>query len=296
MTKATKAWRSVALIMPFAIGLAACDTLTGPAASGAPGSARVAVTFQGSAVSPAASATASPARTVQVEGTNGSLELQEIDMVVSKFELKRAEAASCEDGDQEQGAEQDSTDDAPARSPARSSADGQEDACEEFEANPTFVQLPLEGKDSVAVTAPVDPGTYDRLEFAVERAGRHEGDGTDLAAQIQSQVPDWPADASLLVTGTFTPEGGEPTSFRVFFDAEVKMEMALDPPAVIADGQDADFTVHLDPAAWFRDGMGGVRDLAALDFDTTGQVAQLQVEVENGFQKVEHEEHDEHDD
>ena len=92
----------------------------------------------------------------------------------------------------------------------------------------------------------------------------------------------------MLVVGTFTPTGGDPVPFRAFFEAEVEVEKELVPPVTITDdGSGAIFTIHLDPAAWFTGTDGNVMDLSQFDFDTTGQVIEFEVEIENGFAEVE---------
>ena len=106
--------------------------------------------------------------------------------------------------------------------------------------------------------------------------------------ELLAAFPDWPRDASLLVIGTFTPTGGEPQAFRVFFEAEIEIEMELNPPVVIdATSTNPSFTVRIDPALMFRNSNGTVRNLAVLDFDATGQVPEFEVEIENGITEVE---------
>lgn len=262
-------WKTIALATLVVAGLSGCDDLTGP---GGEEAARATVAFRTARASSVASAKgaegarspSSVARSVTVEGSNGTLVLEEMHLIVAEFELERAMDDDCAEDD---------------------------DACEKFEAPPAFVQLPLEDGSEVAVTSEVEPDTYDELEFEVEDLDDdEEADGpstAELMEGIREQFPDWPKDASLLVTGTFTPDGGSPVPFRVYFEAEVEIELELSPPVVVAAGEAPTFTVELDPQIWFRDGTGGVRNLALLDFDETGQVAELEVEVEDGFTGVE---------
>ena len=152
----------------------------------------------------------------------------------------------------------------------------------------------MDGGSTVAVSATVEPDSYDELDFEIEDLdddddGEDGPSTADLMADIRDRFPDWPKDASLLVVGTFTPEGGSPVPFRVYFEAEVEVELDLSPPVVIADSGSPTFAVELSPGAWFRDGTGGVRNLSLLDYDQTGTVAELEVEVENGFVGVEFE-------
>lgn len=255
-------WRNIALLAALA-GLAGCDQGTGPEDP-----AEVAVAFRASVASPAPSpmASASPtlARSVVVEGSGGTLAIDELYVIVAEFELKRVSDDHCAEED---------------------------DACEKFEAPPTFVQVPLDGGRSAAVTGTVEPGTYDELDFEIEDLDDDDDEDGQATAQllgeIRARFPDWPRDASLLVIGTFTPTGGSATPFRVYFEAEVEVELDLAPPVIVPADGDALFTVELDPARWFVDGLGRVRNLALLDFAATGRVAELEVEVENGFVSVE---------
>jgi len=248
-------WRNRTLVAVVAAAALGCSDGTGP-----DGAADVAVAFRvvpGAAAPPALGA--APPRSVVVEGSNGTLVVEELYVVVAEFELKRVEDHDCDD----------------------------DDACEEFEAPPTFVQVPLNGGRTVAVETTVGTGAFDELDFEIERLDDDEDAERRLLAEIRTRFPEWPRDASLLVTGTFTPSGGDPIPFRTFFEAEVEIELDLAPPVRITEGDDATFTVQLDPALWFVDGTGRVRNLALLDFDDTGRVFELEVEIENGFTKVE---------
>ena len=92
----------------------------------------------------------------------------------------------------------------------------------------------------------------------------------------------------MLVVGTFTPAGGTAVAFRVYFEAEVEVEMRLQPPVVIdASATSPSFTVRIDAAMLFRNGDGSVRNLALLDFGATGSVIDFEVEIENGISEIE---------
>lgn len=254
-----------------ALGAAACDDTTGPGQG-----AQVAVAFGAttSAVSAAPAQTGSMLRTgdASIGGTNGTLVIEELRIIVAEFELERVSDDDCVDGN---------------------------DACEKFEAPPAFVNVPLDGGQTVAVTAFVDPDTYDELEFEIEDLDDDEEDPVkaqqieELMNDIRAQFPDWPREASMLAIGTFTPTDGDPMPFRVFFEAEVEIEMDLVPPVTVADdGSGATFTVSIDPALWFKRFDGTVMDLAALDYDATGTVVEFEVEIENGFAEIEFDDDD----
>ena len=257
-----------------ALGSVACDDTTGPG-QGAQVAVAFGATSSGTAAAPSESAWGLGTREVSVAGSNGTLVIEELRIIVAEFELDRVSDDDCIDDD---------------------------DACEKFEAAPAFVDVPLDGGESVAVTAFVEPDTYDELEFEIEDLEDDEEDPVqaqrieELLAEIRAEFPDWPRDASMLVTGTFTPTGGEPVPFRVYFEAEVEIEMDLVPPVTVTDdGSGATFSVTIDPARWFTRSDGSVMNLAALDYDTTGSVVEFEVEVEDGFTDVEFDDDDDDD-
>lgn len=243
------------LVLPFL--LAACTV------GGAPGTAQVTVAFGVDAASAAGSLAATQAddAPLRLTGSNGVLELTTVAFIVSELEL------DCDD-------------------------DGRTGPCADFEAPPAFVVLPL-GSGTVDVTSRAIPaGTYDELEFEVEDLEVDDDDGPAkraqieaLLAEIRATYPDFPAEASMVVEGAFTPTGGEEREFRVFFDAEVEVEMELEPALVIeSDGTGSrSLVVDVQPARWFERANGTVRDLSQLE----GELIELEVEIEDGFVDVE---------
>ena len=234
----------------------ACSGSVGPEANGG-----VTVRFKlddGIASGAAGTSLAAPLLSLDVSGTNGVLTLDAIHLVVDEFKLGRVEGA-CE------------------------APNGEGDACENFEAPPFFVEVPLDGDDVGVVSQAVPADTYVALKFET-KAPKDDG---SLLVEIRVEFDDWPEDASALVMGTFTPLMDDPISFRVFFDAEVKVELEFDPPFEVTEGDDQAVTVFVDPAIWFANPDDSVVDLSAFDFDETGEVVKLEVKFEDGFTKVE---------
>lgn len=248
--------------------LAACDSSTGPGNEDV-----VSVKFRTVGPSALAAAPAGPSKApgalggIPVEGSNGTLELEGLWMIVAEFELK--------------GEERRENEGCPGM-------DG--DDCHEFEAPPFFVELPLEDGFVSVATDQVPPGVYDRFEFEIEDlddGDEEDGRGaSELMAQIRAIHPDWPEEASLLVVGTFTPEGGEPQPFRVYVDGEIEIERDLDPPLVVGDDETvgaAAIVVEVNPRAWFQRSDGTVLELSDYDFGHTGHLLELGGELEHGF-------------
>lgn len=254
-------YRSVGAVL-CALAAGACGDTTGPA-----GVDRVDVQF--AAVTSAADPGSTQDGSIELTGSNGTVRIDEMHIIVAEFELERTPDALCVDGD-----------------------DG--DDCEEFEAGPSFVNVPLDGAGVLAVRHMVPAGTYHELEFEVEDLEDDEDDPEEaqliaaLRTQIRAQFPDWPANASMLLVGSFTPTGGDPVPFRVYFEAEIEIELDLVPPVVIdGAGGDPVFTVRIDPNLLVRNSDGTVRNFALLDYDATGRVVAFELEIENSITEVE---------
>ncbi len=255
--------------------LVGCDSSTGPGSKD-----QVEVRFQAAArtaatVSMEPGAWAGTANPVPVEGSNGALEIEGVWMIVAEFEVH---------GDEFGG---------------EGSCPGMDgDDCHEFESRPFFVELPLEDGSVSVATDQIPPGSYDSFSFEIEDLNdgdEEDGKGaSELMNQIRASFPDWPEEASILVEGSFTPTGGEPQEFRVYLDAEIEIERELNPPLNITEDRTPDaetIVVQVDPWAWFQRADGTVWDLSEYDFDRTGQLLELEGEVEHKFGHIEVDDH-----
>lgn len=246
---------TIAALVPF---LWACEDTTGPE-----GARQVAVRFQavtptGASASRASASTASfdhvpSSGAITLTGTNGTLVIQDIRLIVSEIKLERAEG--------ECGGEKD-------------------DHCEEFEGGPFLVDL-LEGGPDEVVSALIPAGSYTELKFEVEDLDLDDDDDSGerqakqaILTQVRRSYPAYPKDATMVAHGTFN---GEP--FTVYFEAEIEVEQEFSTPFRVEDGA---ITVNLSPAAWFERGTQ-VMDLRALN----GQTIEFEAEFENGVAKVE---------
>lgn len=272
--------------------LAACgDSVTGPEGTGTVSVAFQAPSEASSSVAPAATVSsaaapvpspagpasfpavpASPAPaaaipiafSLTVSGPNGTLTLDELLLIVDEFKLEAGEEACEMAGEEGEDA----------------------GACARFEAAPHLLALPLDepGEEAVAVTEPVPAGSFADLKFEVKEA---DEDGS-LLAQIRTEVPDWPGQASGFVAGSFAPADGSPArEFRAFFQGEVKVELSFETPLAVAEGSDQTVLVTLDPREWFTNPDGTVLDLSEFDFTATGEAFGLEVKLLDGFTKIE---------
>lgn len=217
-------------------------------------------------------------------GTNGSLTIDEILLVVDEVELHRADGF-CPDG---------SVDDDDPFEDDDDSSSGDDD-CGELEMAPRLLDLPLDGEPIVVVTGAVAPGAYDRIDFEVDDLEDDDSDPIQAAAiaavrtQILSLVPTWPEEASVRVRGSFTPVGASAVSFSVFLKAEIEVELDLNPDLVVADDGSVSREVTIDvmPATWFGRADGTVLPLHLYDHVQTGELLELEVELEHGFAEIE---------
>ncbi len=253
---AARSVRTLASLIPFA--LAACDAGTAPAP-------RATVRLASPAVAGLSNAIGAG---LSIQGSNGTLVITDMKLIVDEFELKRvASLTSCD-------------------------SSGSNDACESFESELFVADVPL-GDGSVTVASgTIPPGSYDEMEFEVKDLFVDSGDHGDsvravriaqLLAGLRTTYTDWPAGASMMIEGTFTPTGGVAQSFRVYFDAEVEVESEFSVPLVI-DSTSTGVTVALRPDLWFRNNDGTVRNLALWDFATIHSLVEFEAEFEEGVE------------
>lgn len=249
------------LAAPLALlALAACDgASTGTAGEG---EGRVAIRMG----RPAGALQTSGTDQLVIPGDNGVLTLTDLRMVVAEFELKGDDDVNrCDD-------------------------DGLgDDDCDDFESGPMFVDLPLGAGQTTVTSGDIRAGTYREIEFEVEDLDDDEDDASERAAiqalwqTIRAQFPDWPRDASLLVTGTFAPRTngtlGAAVPFRVYIEAEIEVELPLSPPLVVTEGSASrTVTVTVDPVSIFKRG-NNVLNLSQWN----GGRIELETEVRDGF-------------
>lgn len=232
------------------VSLAACEGSTGPNTNA---SLRIA--------SPAQAGLSSGTATgLSITGSNGILLLTDMKLIVDEFEIENDDD-DCDD-------------------------DRAVGVCGEFETELFIADVPL-GSGAVTIANDRIPaGTYTKLEFEVENLDDDEGgeDGrriAELLAQLRTTYADWPVGASMMIEGTFTPTGGVPQAFRVYFEAEVEIEKTFATPLVI-DGNSAGITLELRPDLWFRNGDGTVRDLSQWNWATTSSLIEFELEFEHG--------------
>lgn len=238
--------------------LGACDNAAAP-------NGNVTVRFASSAVAGLSTAIGGG---LSITGSNGTLLITDIKLVVDELELERVGVASCDDDIVPEPA-----------------------GCEDFESNLFIADVPL-GTGTVTVANDrIATGSYDEIEFQVKDLFVDTQDPDDVAraariaellAQLRQTYAEWPAGASMMIAGTFTPTGGAAQPFRVYFDAEIEVELELASPLVI-DETSSGITIELRPDLFFRNLDGSVRNLALFNYATTNTLVRFEVEFEGGL-------------
>ncbi len=248
--------RAIVLGLGLALTLSACDTGTDAGSSAVIRMTAPAVV--GSSVEQSGG--------LSIAGTNGTLLITDIKLIVNELELRRQSVMDCDDD---------------------SSGPGD---CGSFESRYFVADVPL-GSGAVTIGSDRIPeGTYTAVEFEVKDLEVDVGDADEaldaariaaVLAQVRATYSDWPAGASMVIVGTFTPTGGVAQPFRTYFDAEVEVERLLSPPLLV-DATSTGLTIDLWPDLWFKNPDGSVRNLALSNFATTGTLVEFEVEFEDG--------------
>lgn len=257
-------YRRIFSILVAAGALAACGDSTG-----VDGGATVDVAFTTTSSTATAGTSAfdetGQPSAITLPGTNGTLVIETIHVIVSEIELEGT-LASCEEG----------IDD---------------DDCEEVEQGPFLVEIPADGSSLQVASATVPLGTYNELEWEVEDLDFDDDDDQQETAAVRADIESvfgagvWPSEASMAVTGTFLAEGETtPTPFTTFFAAEIEVEMDLVPPLELTtEGASRELTIVLSPELWFLNLDGTVMNLALL----SGELVEFEAEFEDGVVEIE---------
>jgi hypothetical protein len=207
---------------------AACTDTTGrlslALSSVRPASSAASASFAGATGAAGAPAVVTAGDSTLIILGNDTVIVRSAQLVLREIELKRVEAAACDD------------------------IEGNDD-CEEFETGATLATLPLGStatETMISVDAP--PGMYDQLEFEV-----HKPEAPEDAAFIAAN-PSFDG-VSIRVTGTFS-QAGTRSDFTFTSDLNAKQEVMLPVPLTVSEGQQANVTLRVDIASWFLNAAG----------------------------------------
>lgn len=270
--------KTILPIMTAVLALGACDSATGPNASPNLSIGFAAVPTTAADALPAGTGVAADSMTVT--GANGTLTIDGIYVIVDKFKLEGGDGACANVNDDDED-------------------DSEFDDCEEFRSPPMLVQIPVDGSEVNVLDTDIPVGVYTGLEWEVEDMELDEGENAAELDAVMAAIDSvfgpgvWPGAASMAVQGSFLPtDSTNAQPFTVFFDAEIEVEVPIEPPLEItADSASRDLTINLAPQAWFTLSNGDVMDLSAM----TGSVVEFELEFEHGISSVEQHEHDDHE-
>jgi len=219
--------RGFALVAPLALAavFVACQGDTTGTHTPDPGAGGVGLSFsvaQGLAFD----------RRAEVAGGH-ALELSQVQMVVSRIRLRRAEET-------ESGC----------------AGPNEQHPCTDFKAGPVLVDLPVHGGLVTPVVADVPAGSY---RFILINVFPPAGD--DAAATAFRAANSWPATAAMRVKGTYDGQ-----AFDVYLNVNGEVYNKLDPPFVVTGDSHGSFniTIAVDPHAWFRTHEGALIDPRSL--------------------------------
>jgi len=172
---------------------------------------------------------AAPARLLGDTLTMGTdtIIFTEVSMVLRKIELKPVEVVSCDDS-------------------SSSSSGGGE--CEEFEAGPVLVSLPLDGSVQAQFRLDVPAGSYREIEFEIHKVSKDD----EADAAFRAQHPDF-IEVSIRARGTYNG-----SSFVFETDLDVEQELGFSPALVIEENVPTNITILVGLDTWFVDGSGGL--------------------------------------
>jgi hypothetical protein len=214
--------------------------------------------------------------------------IRTVEFVLRKIELKQVEAAQC-DGENEGDAAAASDDSTDEEGQEGEEGEDDDDGCEEIQAGPVLVALPLGAAPTDAVVDISAPaGQYDRLTFKIH-APKLPRDSAFLTANPGFEG------VSVRVTGSFS-QAGTRTDFTFVSDLEASQEVTIDPPITVPDGGTASVTLRFDVSGWFLNPAGD----ALLDPGTANaggpNAGVVQENIRRSINAFEDDDHDGHDD
>lgn len=137
------------------------------------------------------------------------------------------------------------------------------DDCDELEAGPTTVDLPVDGTTPTFLDAVVPPGTYSSLNAKLD---------------------------TVIVKGSFTDANSQTHDFTDTLVVDAEIEAAFQPPVMVS-ANTQNLTIKVDVASWFTDANG-----AAIDPTNAANLDTIKQNIERSFHAFEDDNHDGEDD
>ena len=203
-----------------AIGLtAACQQATAPATQG---QLKMAFSTRPTPAAPTAGVRSSIVMgTDTLVSTSDTLVIDSVQIVLRKIELERVDGSVCDTVMSHEG----------------------DDGCEEVEAGPVLVNLPLGDTAAQTFSVSIPVGSYEKIDFQVHAPTSDARDQAFLAANPLF------AGTSVRVVGTFNGK-----AFVYTTDLTAEQELELSPPLTVADTGAVALTIRTDVSKWFVNG------------------------------------------
>jgi hypothetical protein len=160
-----------------------------------------------------------------------TLVIDTVQIVLRKVELERVDGSVCDTVVSHEG----------------------DDGCEEVEAGPVLVNLPIGDTAGATFSVSIPVGSYEKIDFQVHAPTGDTRDQAFLAANPQF------AGTSIRVVGTFN---GKAFTFTSALTAEQELE--LSPPLTVADTAAVALTIRTDVSKWFANGTALIDPSTAL--------------------------------
>lgn len=160
-----------------------------------------------------------------------TLVIDTVQIVLRKIELERVDGSACDTVMSHEG----------------------DDGCEEVEAGPVLVNLPIGDTAGATFSVNIPVGSYEKLDFQVHAPSGDSRDQAFLAAN-----PSF-AGTSIRVVGTFN---GKAFVFTTALTAEQELE--LSPPLTVGDTAAVALTIRTDVSKWFANGTALIDPSTAL--------------------------------
>lgn len=167
------------------------------------------------------------------------------------------------------------------------SSTDENDDCDELDAPPALVDLPVDGSTKVILDGSVPPGTYAGLKAKLDAV--RANDEEQGASAFLTAHPDL-AGVSVQVTGVFTDANNQTHAFTFTSEADAEIEAAFQPPVTVGAGT-SNLTINVDVASWFKDANGAV-----IDPTNTANAAAIEQNIRQSFHAFEDDNHDGEDD
>lgn len=194
---------------------------------------------------------------VAASSAGGQLRVNSVQLVLAHVEL--SQAASCTPGNND-------------------------NQCDELEAAPILVDLPLDTTVKKAVDAQIPPGTYSRLQAELAAL-----DGKGDASAFIAAHPDFRG-ISVRVSGIYTDASGvdHPFTYTSAVDAEIEIDF---PKPITIGATTSNLTVSVDAASWFR-----AQDGSLIDPTVAGNASAIDSNIRRSFNAFEDDNRDGSDD